>query len=238
MASRGLTDERARALADALAPVLGYRFSRAELLQEAMLHPSITPEARGVARFGYERLEFLGDRVLGLLISEWLLDRFPEEHEGQLARRLTALVRREALTEVAQNIDLGRHLILSLGEEGAGGRYNTAILADACEALIGALYMDGGIDAVRPFVRNAWADMIESHARPPQDAKTALQEWAQGRGKPLPMYEIVNRTGPDHDPVFEVRVSVSGEPPVTAHGTSKREAEKAAAAALLETLTP
>lgn len=226
----------ARRAAEALAPAIGHRFADESLLAEAMTHPSINPEHRGAAEFGYERLEFLGDRVLALVIAEWLLQRFPDEHEGQLARRHVALVRREALARVAEEIDLGRHLILSSGEEGSGGRANSAILADACEALIGALYSDGGLDAARKFIRSAWAEAIKRDLRPPQDPKTRLQEWAQARGLPLPHYETVSRSGPDHQPRFEVRVTIQGREPAEAEGASKREAAKLAAEAMLARL--
>lgn len=226
-------DDVARRAAEALAPAIGHRFTEESLLAEAMTHPSINPEHRGAAEFGYERLEFLGDRVLALVIAEWLLQRFPDEHEGQLARRHVALVRREALAQVAEDIDLGRHLILSSGEEGSGGRANAAILADACEALIGALYIDGGLEAARGFIRTAWVAAIERDLRPPQDPKTRLQEWAQARGLPLPHYETVSRSGPDHQPRFAVRVTVKGREPAEAEGASKREAAKRAAEAML-----
>ena len=215
---------------------IGYRFEDTSLLKEAMTHPSINPGDRGAATHGYERLEFLGDRVLGLVIAEWLLERFADEHEGQLAKRHTALVRREALTGVAQDIGLGSWLLMSSAEEGMGGRDNRAILADACEALIGALYLDGGLDVARAFIRKAWAAGFDRYSRPPQDPKTALQEWAQARGLPLPVYETLDRTGPDHEPVFVVQARVDGHAPARAEGTSKRLAAKRAAQALLDTL--
>ncbi|MEQ8967109.1 MAG: ribonuclease III [Azospirillaceae bacterium] len=229
-------DDRAERAADALAAAIGHRFADPQRLREALTHPSINPEHRGEASFGYERLEFLGDRVLGLVIAEWLLERFPDEHEGELARRHVSLVRRETLAEVATEMDLGRHLFLSSGEEGSGGRANEAILADACEALIGAVYLDAGLEAVRRFIRTAWAGAVERDIRPPQDAKTKLQEWAQARGLPLPRYETIGRTGPDHQPEFQVRLTLAGHDPETASGASKREAAKRAATALLARL--
>lgn len=165
-----------------------------------------------------------------------LLERFPTENEGALARRHAALVRREALARVAETIGLPIHLVLSKGEEDGGGRRNPATLADACEAVIGALYCDGGLGACAPFVRSHWEGLMAESARPPQDAKTALQEWAQGCGKPLPSYEMVGMSGPAHDPTFEVAVSVDGYAPVVGQGTTKRAAEQAAARTLLETL--
>lgn len=221
---------------DALAGCLGHQFADPTLLREALTHPSVQLSDRGTARFGYERLEFLGDRVLGLLIAEWLIERFPAEPEGALARRHTALVRAETLGEIGLQIGLGRHLLMSQGESGAGGRDNSATLADACEAVIGALYLDGGIESARDFVRSRWAQVIDRDQRPPQDPKTALQEWAQARGLPLPRYDVVGRSGPDHQPQFEIRVVLPGYPPVAALGPSKRIAERAAAERLLSTL--
>ena len=220
----------------ALARTLAHDFTELSLLREALTHPSTDPQDRGRARFGYERLEFLGDRVLGLLIAEWLLERFPNEPEGSLAKRHTALVRREALAQVARDIDLGRHLILSPGEADSGGRENEAILSDACEAVIAALYLDGGLEPARRFIRDAMAEAIDRHAKPPQDAKTTLQEWAQARGLSLPDYVTVSRSGPDHRPLFEVRVSIEGQSPATATGSSKRAAEGQAATLMLELL--
>lgn len=229
MIPSAVSPDRFQALGDAL----GHSFADPALLLEAMTHPSIDPDARGVATFGYERLEFLGDRVLGLVVAQWLLEEFRHENEGALARRHTALVRRETLAEVASRLGLGRYLLLSTGEEESGGRDNRAILADACEAVIAALFLDGGLPAAEKFIRRAFADLLSADLRPPLDPKTALQEWAQARGKPLPRYETVSRTGPDHDPVFEVRVVVEGVPPVAAKGASKRVAEKQAAAGML-----
>ena len=227
---------RRKADRDALSRALDHRFSDTALLREALTHPSTDPQDRGGARFGYERLEFLGDRVLGLVIAEWLLERFRDEPEGSLARRHTALVRRETLAQIARDIGLGTHLILSPGEAESGGRENDAILADACEAVIAALFLDGGLEASRSFIRSAFAEAIERHERPPQDAKTALQEWAQARGLPLPDYRTVARSGPDHRPEFEIEVSITGYPPATGSGASKRVAERAAAGRLLEAL--
>lgn len=218
---------------ESLAALLGHRFARPALLREALTHPSTDPHQRGAASFGYERLEFLGDRVLGLIVAEWLLERFPDEPEGALSRRHTALVRRETLAEIARGIDLGGQLILSAGEAEYGGRANEAILADACEAVIAALYLDGGLAAARNFLRSAFAEAIDRHDQPPTDAKTALQEWAQARGLPLPDYAVVARSGPDHKPQFVVEVAISGVPPMTATGNSKRVAERRAAAAML-----
>lgn len=222
---------------DGLADALGHRFADPGLLEDAVTHPSLSglePAAPGASpATAYERFEFLGDRVLGLVIAEWLLERFAEEKEGALAKRHAALVRREALCRVADAIALGRYLRLSPAESSGTGRSNPTILADACEAVIGALYLDGGLEPARRFIRGAWADAIDRTEPPPLDAKTALQEWAQGRGKPLPVYETVDRSGSAHAPVFRVRVTVAGEEPVLGTGTSKRAAEKDGARALL-----
>lgn len=213
---------------------LQHSFRQPELLEEALTHPSLGRGRSGSRRGGYERLEFLGDRVLGLVVAEMLFERYPDEAEGELARRHAALVRREALARVAGEIGLGEHLMLSRGEEDSGGRSNPATLADACEAVIGALYADGGLDAAARFIRGRWPALMEEALTPPKDAKTALQEWAQGRGKPLPGYVTRGVRGPAHDPIFEVEVAVEGLEPVIGRGGSKRAAEQAAAAAMME----
>lgn len=219
--------------AEVLSERLDHRFRQPELLAEAFTHTSAAGQ-RGRARTSYERLEFLGDRVLGLIIADLLLRRFPRESEGALARRHAALVRRETLAEVARELGLGEFLVLARGEEETGGRHNPALLADVCESLIGALYLDGGLEAARRFVVPRWRPLIEAERRPPRDAKTALQEWAQGRGLPLPEYREVERHGPPHEPVFTVEVSVAGLRPRTGAGRSKRLAEQEAAQRLLD----
>jgi len=218
-----------------LADILGHRFGRISILREALYHPSATP-AEGRWIHGYERLEFLGDRVLGLVMADTLLHAFPDEDEGALSRRFVSLVRREALVRVAETIDLGAYLTLSAGEEEAGGRGSAAVLADSCEAVIAALYLDGGLDAARRFITRFWTPLMNEDATPPKDAKTALQEWAQGRGKPLPAYETVAEEGPAHEPEFTVEVRVKGVAPVRASGPSKRIAEQAAATAMLDAI--
>lgn len=211
---------------------LGHSFSHPELLEEALTHPSATAgEGRG--KRNYERFEFLGDRVLGLCISELLLHRYRDEKVGQLARRHTALVRTEALTRIATKIGLGDHMNMSRGEDGSGGRDNDAILADCCEAVIAALYLDGGMEAARRFIYQYWVPLMNEAIQPPKDPKTALQEWAQGRGLPLPVYTALNQDGPAHNPVFTVQAFVRGLPRATANGRSKRAAEQAAAQLLM-----
>jgi ribonuclease-3 len=228
--------------ADDLSQFIGYAFVRRELLQEALTHPSaLVPERRrrrrrNPAPRGYERLEFLGDRVLGLVIADLLWRRFEGEPEGDLTRRHTHLVRRESLARVAKAIGLGRHLALSPAEAAAGAVGNPGILADACEALIAAIYLDGGFPAASAFVQRFWAVLVEEMEEPPRDPKTALQEWAQARGLTLPVYELVATSGPDHAPLFTVAASVAGGDRATATGSSKRLAESRAAATLLDRL--
>lgn len=222
----------------ALARRLRHRFSRADLLERALTHSSGAPVARGrpVAAETYERLEFLGDRVLGLVLADLLYHRFPEESEGELARRHAKLAWRESLVEVAARLDLGLYVRMSEGESHAGSRRNAAILADCCEAVIGALYLDGGMKAARGFIERAWGPLIEADQAPPRDPKTTLQEWVQARGRRLPHYRVVERAGPSHAPEFTVELTISGEKPERARGRSKREAEQAAAASLLARL--
>jgi len=215
-----------------LADALGHRFADPALLEQALTHPS----ASGPARPDNQRLEFLGDRVLGLIVAEALLAAYPDEAEGTLAPRFNALVRRETLAEVAGEVALGAHLHLGRSEATGGGRRKTAILADAMEAVIAALWVDGGIAAARRFVLGHWQARIEAPAAAPTDAKTRLQEWAQGRGMALPDYTVTARDGPDHAPRFTVSARLeTGE---TASGTAsaKKQAEQTAAAALLAQL--
>lgn len=215
---------------------LGHNFASPELLEHALTHPSLAgfrQRKKGV--LPYERLEFLGDRVLGLVIAEWLYEKYPEASEGELAKRHTALVNREALRAVAKEIGLGNYLRLARGEETGGARKNLATLPDAMEAVIGAIYLDGGMKPAQKFIHRYWQKDI-AIAEAPADPKTTLQEWAQGQGLPLPQYKVVEHSGPAHAPKFVVEVSVKGHPPASAQGDSKRAAQKAAAAALLKQL--
>ncbi len=212
---------------------IGYEFASPELLERALTHASLNKRPGGAAD-SYERMEFLGDRVLGLVVADLLYRRFPEEDEGALARRFAMLVRREALAAVAEEIELGKAVILARGEEEAGSQENPAILSDCCEAVIAALYLDGGLEPARRFITEHWTAKLEADPTPPLDAKTELQEWAQGKGLPLPRYREVSRDGPAHEPRFIIEVSVEGEAPAEASGGSKRQAEQAAARILLE----
>jgi len=226
-----------------LARRIGHQFSRPELLKEALTHPSaLAPEhGRGRTRRrspyrSYERLEFLGDRVLGLIVADLLWRRFEHEPEGHLTRRFAHLVRRDALARVAAAIGLGGDLVLSRAEAAAGAAANPGILADACEGLIGAIYLDGGFEAASSFIHRFWEPLIAEMEQPPRDPKTALQEWAQARGLALPVYELVGTAGPEHAPLFTMAASVSGHDRVTATAASKRIAEAKAAAILLQRL--
>ena len=218
-----------------LGPTLGHEFTHRELLIEALTHPSAA-RRRGRVRRGYDRLEFLGDRVLGLIVAELLWRRFPQEAEGELTRRHTDLVRHEALAEVAQAVGLGQHLIVSAGEDAAGVRENASVLADVCEAVIAALYLDGGLAVAARFVERWWEARLAASGAPPRDPKTALQEWAQARALPLPAYRTIATEGPAHRRRFTITVSVEGLMPATASGSSKRAAETAAAAMALAAL--
>jgi len=215
----------------AAARILDHDFSRPELLVEALTHPS-AKAGRGC----FERLEFLGDRVLGLIVADMLLEAFPKDKEGPLAKRFVALVRRRALADIAARLDIGALLHLSKGEEDSGGRGNPSLLADAIEALLGALYLDAGLAPAEAFVRRHWTELMEAADSPPEDSKTRLQEWVQAAGGALPAYTTTGEEGPAHDPVFEVEVSVAGHPPVKGRGRSKRAAEQAAAGAMLATV--
>lgn len=214
---------------------LGHVFERRELLERALTHPS-AGHGRDDRTDNYERLEFLGDRVLGLVIADILFTTYRDEREGELARRHTQLVRREALTRVAETIGLGAHIQLSASEAEAGGRDNPSILADCCEAVIAAIYLDGDLPAATEFIHEYWLPLMREAVEPPTDPKTALQEWAQGRGLKLPHYRVTGRTGADHAPMFEIEVAVEGLPSVTAVGRSKRVGENEAAQSMLDAI--
>ncbi len=180
----------------------------------------------------YERLEFLGDRVLGLVIAEWLFDRFPVEAEGQLSKRLNALVTGAVCADVARSIGVRAHLRLGKQARDDGALDSDNVLGDVMEALIGAWFLDAGLDETRAFIRRAWGDRVQRHAVAPQHPKSQLQEWAAANNRRAPAYEVLDRAGPGHAPQFTVRVTV-GPAEASATGGSKQEAETAAAAALL-----
>jgi ribonuclease III len=211
---------------------IGYQFRNTLLLHEALTHSSAAYGQKGVAN--YERLEFLGDRVLGLAMAEHLFQVYPEAAEGDLARRFNSLVRKETCAEVAEEFELGPYIKLGDSEAMAGGRRKRTILGDACEAVLGAIYLDGGWEPVKQVVTSFWARRAADLASIPLDAKTALQEWVQGRGEvKLPRYLKVAASGPDHQPVFVYEVRVEGLEPARGKGSSRRSAEQAAAAAML-----
>ncbi|MGI9419252.1 MAG: ribonuclease III, partial [Geminicoccaceae bacterium] len=212
---------------------VGHSFSNQDVLTEALTHPSATRRGKNAPR-NNQRLEFLGDRVLGLAVAHLLIARFPHEEEGPLSRRHAHLVRRETLAEIAGEFGLGDMLTFARSEEAGNGRVNPSILADALEALIGALYLDGGLEPAERFVRARWEPHINTMGRPPRDAKTALQEWAQARGLGLPAYTLLETSGPAHAPEFEIEVTLADFPPMTASASSKRQAEQMAAKALLD----
>jgi ribonuclease-3 len=216
--------------------LLGHHFTRGNLLREALTHRSaMQGRARQRGHGSNERLEFIGDRVLGLLLAEWLAERFPAEQEGQLGPRHAYLVSREALAAIADEIGFSRVLSLGANEVTAGVGKLANVLADAMEAALGALYLDGGLDPARGFVRRAWAGAMEAQILPPKDAKTALQEYVLARGLKLPDYTVVSSEGPSHAPQFVVLASACGQ---TGRGEAgnKRAAERAAAEDLLRKL--
>ncbi|MBV8799487.1 MAG: ribonuclease III [Alphaproteobacteria bacterium] len=208
---------------------LGHRFRNRGLLVRALTHASASADASN------ERLEFLGDRVLGLAVAEKLFALYPAEAEGILALKLNALVRKEACARAAEAAGFPEHLILATSEVRSGGRQKAVILAGACEAVIAALYLDGGMETARQFIERYWADMLASLGADMRDPKTVLQEWAQaGAFKSTPIYRLVKQDGPDHAPRFLVEVSVASEAPQEGEGGSKREAEQSAARAMLQ----
>ena len=206
-----------------LSNLLGYKFIKPEYFRLALSHSSLS------VRESNERYEFLGDRILSLVIAEMLLVKFPDEKEGDIAKRHTALVRQEAIIKVAEALELGNFIKMDRGTEAKGGRANPSILADCCEAVIAALYIDGGLGVAKKFILTHWMLQLDDTAKPPKDAKTALQEWAQSLGLPLPEYCEVSTTGPAHEPVFVIKAMVKGKAPVKASGSTKQKAEQLAA---------
>jgi ribonuclease-3 len=212
---------------------IGYQFADKALLERALTHISAISGGAQNRASSYQRLEFLGDHVLGLVISDMLYRAFPKANEGELSRRLADLVRKETCADVAKAMDLGPALRLGNSESHAGGRLRSTILADVCEALIGAVFLDGGYKAADALVTQFWKERMLKPPRPLRDPKTMLQEWAQGRGLPTPAYKELARTGPHHDPKFKVAVVLPDRAPAEGTGSSKRAAEQAAAAAML-----
>lgn len=212
---------------------LGYHFKKPALLTEALLHPSMRSERRG-ADIDYERLEFLGDSVLNFLITEHLFIKFTSSDEGNLAKMRSSLVCKDAIYDVAEALDLDEHLIMTRGEEMSGGRHNQNNIENCMEAIIGAIYLDGGIDAARKIVLELWAGIMSEGRQFVPDPKSALQEWSQGQGMSTPRYSIVQRIGQDHAPMFKVRVIIDALEPEYGSGRSIKAAEKMAAKKMLE----
>lgn len=217
----------------ALQARVGYEFSDPRHLVRAVTHSSMSTPTRS----DNQRLEFLGDRVLGLVMAEALLAADTRATEGQLAPRFNALVRKETCADVARQIDLGAAMKLGRSEMLSGGRRKMALLGDAMEAVIAAVYLDGGFDAAKALVLRLWGKRIDKVEDDARDAKTSLQEWAQARGQKPPVYDQVSRSGPDHAPVFIIEVRLDSGQSARAEAGSKRQAEHAAAKALLDSLT-
>jgi ribonuclease-3 len=214
-----------------LEAAIGHSFADQALLDHALTHISALTGPRRID--SYQRLEFLGDRVLGLAMSDLLYRLYPDDEEGVLSRRLSELVRKETCAAVAAEWDVGPHLKLGGGEVQSGGRRRLTILGDACEAVIGAVYLDAGFEVARAVVERGWAVRLAASAETASDAKTALQEWAQAKALRAPTYRLVTRSGPDHSPRFTVAVDVESHQAAEGEGRSKRLAEQAAATAFM-----
>ena len=208
---------------------LGHRPKDAALFERALTHSSWGEEH-------YERLEFLGDRVLGLAMASWLFELFPNEPEGKLSRRLNALVDRDTCAEVARELGVASQLRLGKQAREDGASESENVLGDITESLIGALYLEAGFEAAAAFVRRAWDDKVSTRDKAPKHPKSALHEWAAANNRMQPVYQLADRRGPHHAPLFVVEVEIKGVGTASAEGTSKQEAEKAAAAKLMEQL--
>jgi ribonuclease-3 len=207
---------------------LGYSFSDLDLLERALTHSSAISPARRIDR-SYQRLEFLGDRVLGLVVADMIYRLYPKSNEGELSRTLNTLVRKETCADIARRLDLGREMILGDSEARSGGAEKDAILGDVTEAVIGAIYLDGGLEPARAFIESNFSQFLAGGQANRADAKTTLQEWAQARGLEPPSYVLVERRGPDHAPEFTIAVELAGFDNVQAIGASKKIAEHKAA---------
>lgn len=211
-----------------LEKIIGYQFKDRHWLERALTHSSTNDD------YNYQRLEFLGDRVLGLVMASALFREFRGENEGGLAKRHTALVQGQTCTIIGKAHGIENFIILSESERGSGGHLNENIIADVVEALFGAVFVDGGYETAEKVILDLWGDSIRTLEKAPQDPKTELQEWVQARGLDLPIYEVVQKTGPDHAPKFVIRLTVNGEAPVEAEGSSRRQAEKKVARLMLK----
>jgi ribonuclease-3 len=222
----------AKALVREIEERIGHTFKNPTLLKTALTHVSALKPSQNRTD-SYQRLEFLGDHVLGLIVSDMLYGAFPKADEGEMSKRLADLVRKEACVDVAKSLGLHENIKLGTVGAGVGARLRNSIVGDICEAVIGAIFLDGGYDAAEQFVLRNWTERMRRPVRPLRDPKTVLQEWAQGKGLPTPSYREVERTGPHHDPRFRVAVDLPGLASAEGIGSSKRAAEKAAASALL-----
>jgi len=225
--------KKAKLDVSALEARIGHVFADRELLARALTHLS-APAAGGPDRtLSYQRLEFLGDRVLGVVVADMLYQGYPQASEGELSMRLAKLVRRETCAAVAAEWDVGPHVAMGQGEARAGGRKKAAILADVCEAIVGAAFLDAGFAVAREVVARSWRPRMDADVAPERDAKTAVQEWAQARALAAPRYVEVSRSGPAHAPHFVMQVVLEGYEPENGEASSKRAAEQAAAQAFL-----
>jgi ribonuclease-3 len=225
--------ESAKAAAAAVEARIGHKFGDPNLLTTAFTHVSALKPARSRAE-SYQRLEFLGDHVLGLIVSDMLYRAFPNADEGELSKRLADLVRKESCADVAKSLGLVDDIKLGQVGASASARLRKSVLGDICEAVIGAVFLDGGYSAAAQFVERNWTERMRKPRRPLRDPKTVLQEWAQSKGMPTPVYREVERTGPHHDPQFRVAVDLPGLAPAEGVGGSKRAAEKVAASVMIE----
>ncbi|MBN8992806.1 MAG: ribonuclease III [Rhizobiales bacterium] len=230
---RAAAKESAKAAVVALEARIGHTFADPNLLTSAFTHVSALKAARSRAE-SYQRLEFLGDHVLGLIVSDMLYRAFPTADEGELSKRLAELVRKESCADVAKSLGLVDDIKLGQVGASASARLRKSVLGDICEAVIGAIFLDGGYGAAALFVERNWTERMRKPRRPLRDPKTVLQEWAQSRGMPTPVYREVERTGPHHDPQFRVSVDLPGLAPAEGVGGSKRAAEKVAASVMIE----
>src|SRR5450755_3574862 len=222
----------AKAATAAIEARIGHKFGDPNLLATALTHVSALKSARNRAE-SYQRLEFLGDHVLGLIVSDMLYQAFPNADEGELSKRLADLVRKESCADVAKSLGLVEDIKLGQVGASASARLRKSVLGDICEAVIGAVFLDGGYPAAAQFVERNWTERMRKPRRPLRDPKTVLQEWAQAKRLPTPVYREIERTGPHHDPQFRVAVDLPGLAPAEGLGGSKRDAEKAAASAMI-----
>lgn len=218
---------------DKLSALLEYRFANNDLLKESLTHPSIGQNLARVKKPNYERLELLGDTVLALVVTELLITTYPEDDEGALARKRSTLICGNVISDIATKLGIQEYIIMSDGEEKLGGRNNPSILENIIEALLGAMYLDGGLEICKIFISKFWTEAIKNAVATPIAPKAFLQEWAQKHGKTIPVYTVTSRDGPSHKPTFTVEVIMSDMPPQQAQGGSRKIAEKLAAQQLV-----